>query len=85
MRAQRCAAAAANAVGVRIDRRFCARRHQLTYMRYDERALKPVNNAIKDYQRILGIKVWTMGEAEPEYWEETGICLRDADEDRVAV
>ena len=45
--------------------------------RYDERTLKPVNNAIKDYARHLNITEWVIPQDAPEYTEETGICLGD--------
>ena len=45
--------------------------------RYDERTLKPVNNAIKDYARHLGLDEWFVDESSAEYSEETGICLGD--------
>ena len=48
--------------------------------RYDERALQPVNTAIKDYARLLEMEddEWVVEPDAPEYKKETGICLSDA-------
>ena len=62
----------ARRTGPRRGSRACAGR-------YDERTLKPINTAMKDYARILEIAddEWVVDPADPRYARETGICLSD--------
>ena len=54
-------------------------RDYLFHGRYDENVLKPINTAMKDYCRLLGMEEdeWVLDANAPIFEAETGLCLGD--------